>query len=83
MAKEMSSLLMRSTLDSLRNDEPRCSRCRRTPLVGEFLHVLESGKRVCSLCLPPVVAREGEPISAELVRSGERRLAVVQQRRAA
>jgi hypothetical protein len=83
MAKEMSSLLMRNTLDSLRNDEPRCSRCQRNPLVGEFLHVLESGKRVCSLCVPRVAAREGEPISAELVRSSERRLAVVQQRRAA
>jgi len=83
MAREMSSLLMRNTLDSIRTDEPCCSRCRRNPLVGEFLHLLESGKRVCSLCLPQVVTREGEPVSAELVRSNERRLAVVQQRRAA
>jgi hypothetical protein len=83
MPNEMSALLMRNTLGSLRSDEPRCSRCGRNPLVGEFLHVLESGKRVCSLCVTRVVAREGEPISSERVRSCERPLAVVQQRRAA
>ena len=83
MPNEMSTLLMRNTLDSLRTDEPRCSRCGRNPLVGEILHVLESGKRVCPLCVARVAAREGEPVSSERVRSCERRLAVVQQRRAA
>jgi hypothetical protein len=78
MAKEIASILMRNSLDALRSDEPQCSRCRRSPLVGELLHLMESGKRVCSLCVARLPSREGDPVSAERVRSSERRLAVVQ-----
>ena len=72
-------MLMRRSLDSLRSDGPQCSRCHRSPLVGELLHVMESGKRVCSLCVAGLPSREGEPVSAERVRSSARRLAVVQR----
>jgi hypothetical protein len=82
MAKEIASILMRSSLGALTGEGPRCSHCRRTPLVGESIHLLGSGKRVCSLCVPRVAVREGEPVGSELVRSGQRRLAVVQQRAA-
>jgi hypothetical protein len=50
--------------------------------VGEWLYQLGSGTRVCSLCVARASAQEGEPVSAERVRSCERRLAVVQQRAA-
>jgi hypothetical protein len=79
MAKEIASILMRNRLADLRSDPPRCARCRRAPLVGELLHVLESGKRVCSLCVARLPNREGEPVAAERVRASERPLAVVQR----
>ncbi len=76
MAKEIASILMRNSLDRLQSDEAQCSRCGRTPLVGEVLHVLESGKRVCSLCVARLPSREGEPVGVERVRSSARPLAV-------
>ena len=77
MAKEIASILMRNSLGSLRTDKPHCSRCRRQPLVGELLHVLESGRRVCSLCVARLPSREGEPVATERVRATDRPLAVV------
>ena len=82
MAKEIASILLRNRLGALTGEGPRCSHCHRSPLVGERIHELGSGKRVCSLCVAPASATEGEPVSSELVRSGERRLAVVQPRAA-
>jgi hypothetical protein len=82
MAREIASILMRNSLGALREDGPRCSRCRRSPLVGELLHAMKSGTHVCSLCVAQVASREGEPVSSERVRSCDRRLAVVQPRAA-
>jgi hypothetical protein len=82
MAKEIASILLRTRLGALAAEGPRCSHCRRCPLVGERIHELGSGKRVCSLCVERVAGHEGEPVGSELVRPGERRLAVVQQRAA-
>jgi hypothetical protein len=82
MAKEIASILLTTRLGALAPEGPRCSHCRRSPLVGERIHELGSGKRVCSLCVAPVSGIEGEPVSSELVRTGERRLAVVQPRAA-
>jgi hypothetical protein len=79
MAREIASILTWKSLGASTSDPPQCSRCRRSPLVGEWLYTLRSGRRVCSLCVAGMVAREGEPLSAERVRSGERRLAVVQR----
>jgi hypothetical protein len=82
MAKEIASILLRNRLGALTGEGPCCSHCRRNPLVGERIHELGSGERVCSLCVASASATEGEPVSSELVRSGERRLAVVQHRAA-
>ena len=53
-----------------------CFRCRRTPLVGELMHVLESERMVCQLCVTRLRARDGEPVRSERVHAG-RPLAVV------
>jgi hypothetical protein len=82
MAKEIASILLTTRLGALAPEGPRCSHCRRSPLVGERIHELGSGERVCSLCVARVSGAEGEPVSSELVRTGERRLAVVQPRAA-
>jgi hypothetical protein len=82
MAKDIASILLRSRLGALVPEGPWCSHCHRSPLVGERIHELASGKRVCSLCVAQVADREGDPVSSELVRSGERRLAVTRPRAA-
>jgi hypothetical protein len=82
MAKEIASILLQTRLGAPLPEGPRCSHCERSPLVGERIHELGSGRLVCSLCVARVSAREGEPVGSELVRSGERRLAVVQRRAA-
>ena len=77
MAREIASLLLRNSLGSLHSDRDQCSGCRRTPLIGELLHVLESGRQVCSLCLSETGGREGEPVRSDRVRATDKKLAVV------
>ena len=79
MPKEIAPILVRHSLDALHADGPRCSRCRRTPLVGELMHVLESGRRVCSLCVARLSSRQGPPVASERVHASERPLAVMQR----
>ena len=83
MSDDLASIMIRNSLVAARADpEPQCSACRRVPLVGEWLYELASGKGVCSLCVAAVAAAEGEPVTAQRVRSCSRPLAVVQQRAA-
>jgi hypothetical protein len=79
MPKEIAPILVRHSLEALHADGPRCARCRRTPLVGELVHVLESGRRVCSLCVARVPSRQGPPVTSERVHATERPLAVMQR----
>jgi len=77
MASEIASTLLRTSLQTLTNDRAQCSRCRRTPLTGELMHVLESGRHVCALCVGRLPERDGEPIRSERVHASDRPLAVV------
>ena len=79
MPKEIAPILVRHSLDALHADGPRCSRCRRSPLVGELMHVLESGRRVCSLCVARLPSRQGSPVASERIHASERPLAVMQR----
>jgi hypothetical protein len=74
MAREIASILLRNSLGSLHSDRARCSSCLRTPLIGEHMHTLDSGRLVCSLCLSKAGA---EPVSSERVRATDKKLAVV------
>jgi hypothetical protein len=82
MGRDIASMLIRRSVRAAVGDEPQCARCRRIPLVGEWIYQLGSGARVCSLCVEPVAATEGAPVGAERIRSCERPLAVRQQRAA-
>ena len=75
MPREISSLIFRRSLDAL--DTEHCSCCRRIPLVGETLHVLESERVVCQLCLTRLRARDGAPVRTERVHATHRPLAVM------
>ncbi|MBV9212725.1 MAG: hypothetical protein JOZ25_03665 [Actinobacteria bacterium] len=74
MPQEISSVLFRTSVRALTSH--RCSRCRRTPLVGELVHELESGQHVCTLCVGRVPANQGGPVRSERIHASERRLLV-------
>jgi hypothetical protein len=47
---ELEMALLRRGLDDLAAAEERCGRCRRTLLVGEYVHVYDADRIVCDLC---------------------------------
>jgi hypothetical protein len=70
------SMLLRKSVGALAARRPRCFHCRRTPLVGEHVHVYETGAGeclVCELCRP---LRQETPARSEVVRSVEHDRAV-------
>jgi hypothetical protein len=56
--------LLRRSLRALSRARQGCSRCRRTPLIGERVYIYESGSRTCQLCR---ALERSEPISSEVV----------------
>ena len=76
--------LVGSALGAAAGDGPRCVHCRRTPLVGEVVHVYRasggSDRTVCALCR----SRHREPPArSEIVHSSEHHRAVKARTRAA
>jgi hypothetical protein len=63
-------LLLQRGVGALEADRDRCVDCRRTPLIGEHLHLYDGRKQgiVCELCRP---LRREPPVASELVRHSE------------
>lgn len=74
---DLASVILRHSLHALGHDRSSCSRCRRTPVAGEVLHVFDTGKALCSLCLARLPEPERAPLRSERVHVADRRLAVV------
>jgi len=74
---DLARLLLRKGVGSMTSDRAVCSKCNRTPLAGELLHVLESERAVCSLCLRELPEAEQNPVRSERVHASARHLAVV------
>ena len=74
---DLSALLLRSRIDSLSPSRDRCGACERTPLVGERLHELDSGRLLCDLCFAALPENDRLAVRSERVRVTDRRLAVV------
>jgi hypothetical protein len=60
--------LLRRGIGVLVAGRSRCQHCRRTPLVGERIHMYESGRLACELCRD---VHDEAPVSSEIVRSSE------------
>jgi hypothetical protein len=73
---ELASIILRRSLRALGSDRSSCDRCRRTPVAGELLHLFESGRVLCSLCVARLPESERPP-RTERVHVGERRIAAV------
>lgn len=70
-AREMPDLelaLLRRGVDELTAGREHCSRCRRTPLVGERMYSYRSGATLCELCR--TVERDA-PLESRLVHGPE------------
>lgn len=76
MRPRLESIMLRKSIGSMADDRATCARCARTPLVGELMHRLESGRFVCGLCLKELPRTEREPLSSERMPAGERTLRV-------
>lgn len=74
---DLAGLLLRRSLGSLRPARDSCAKCRRTPLAGERLHELDSGRLLCDLCFAELPEERRLAVRSERVHAGERRLAVV------
>ena len=65
---ELELALMRRGLDEVAAGCERCARCRRTPLFGECVYIIEGGALLCELCRAVVRAA---PLESRLVHGPE------------
>ena len=68
--------MLRKSVGSMESDRLSWTRCGRSPLVGEYLHRLDSGELICGLCLASVSEAARATAVAERVHAGERSLPV-------
>ena len=73
---ELANHFLKSSLDALRPQGTRCSSCSRTPLPGERLHELESGRKLCELCYLMLPESNRVAVRCERVGASERRLVI-------
>jgi hypothetical protein len=76
---DLDAMLLRTRLGSLGPSGARCEDCRRTPLAGERLHELDSGRELCELCFGALPEHNRVAVRSQRVGVGERKLAVVPQ----
>jgi hypothetical protein len=69
-------MLLRSSIGALRGAGDSCAQCRRTPLAGERMHELDSGRVLCELCFGALPEERRTAVRSERVHAGERRLTV-------
>jgi hypothetical protein len=76
---DLAGMLLRRSLGSLGPSLDSCAECRRTPLAGERLHELDSGRLLCELCFGALPEERRLAVRSERVHAGERRLAVARK----
>ncbi|CAN5477674.1 hypothetical protein BH20ACT19_BH20ACT19_06530 [soil metagenome] len=73
---DLAAILLRKSARSLESGRPRCTGCNRTPLVGERLHEMDTGRVLCDLCLCALPEADRRAVSSERVHASDRHLAV-------
>jgi hypothetical protein len=69
-------MLLRRSLGSVKRPVGHCTECERTPLAGERLHEMDTGRVLCDLCLAALPEDDRRAVRSERVHAGEVRLAV-------
>jgi hypothetical protein len=72
VAWNLGSLLLRRGLGAMTSSRDLCRGCGRTPLSGERMYVLASGRRVCALCRAALPEDVRDDAEARLVPARER-----------
>lgn len=73
---DLAGILLRRSVGSLDSGRSRCSTCQRTPLVGEELHEMDTGRLLCDLCVSALPEDDRRAVRSERVHASERQLAV-------
>ena len=73
---DLAGILLRRSVGSLDSGRAQCAECRRTPLVGERLHEMDTGRMLCDLCLCDLPEDDRRAVRSERVHAAERHLAV-------
>lgn len=73
---DLAGILLRRSVGSLDSGRSGCAACLRTPLVGERLHEMDSGRLLCELCLCALPEGDRHPVRVERVHATDRHLAV-------
>ena len=74
---DLSALLLRRSLGAVTGGGGSCSQCQRTPVPGERLHEMDTGRLLCDLCLAELPEEDRQAVRTERVGASARRLAVV------
>ena len=73
---DLAGILLRRSVGSLASGQSRCSACHRTPLVGEQLHEMDTGRLLCDLCVSELPEDDRRAVRSERVHASERQLPV-------
>lgn len=73
---DLAGILLRKSARSLDSDRKRCHDCHRTPLVGERLHEMDTGRLLCDLCVCSLPEGQRHAVRVERVHASERHLTV-------
>lgn len=68
--------MLRRSARSLDSGRARCAGCRRTPLVGERLHEMQTGRTLCELCVTSLPEADRKAVRTELVHASDTHLSV-------
>jgi hypothetical protein len=74
---ELARRILRKGIGSMREQWLECSKCRRTPVPGEFVHRLGPERVVCSLCSAKLSESKRGAAAVERVHASERHLSVM------
>jgi hypothetical protein len=74
---DLAAMLVRSSIGTLAPADASCAGCRRTPLAGEQMHEVKSGRTLCDLCFAKLPEDRRLAVRTERVHTSARRLSVV------
>jgi hypothetical protein len=73
---DLAGMLLRRSLGAVKPTPGRCTKCERTPLPGERLHEMDTGRTLCDLCLSALPEDDRHAVRSERVHASEVPLAV-------
>ena len=73
---DLAAIMLRRSAQSLDSGRKRCAGCRRTPLVGERVHEMDTGRTLCELCVAALPEKDRRSVSTELVHATDKQLSI-------